>query len=158
MKTRGPARTKRSGADRTGGRAADPGVLNSAATERAGPVRKYAPPAILINRSAEIVQVRGLPTPYLEFPPGQANVNLFQAVAPRILSELRQLIDSAFKDNKPTRGDGLTLEKDGERHSFCIRVVPLRLDGSNDQRYLSIFFEDIPKLKEYVASPNIRGK
>jgi two-component system CheB/CheR fusion protein len=88
-------------------------------------VQEYAPPGVVINDSAEIVQVRGWPAPYLELAPGQASLNLFKLAHPNFLSDLRYLINSASKENAPARRDGLTLKKNGQRRDFGIRVVPL---------------------------------
>ncbi len=105
-------------------------------------IQLYAPPGVVINDAADILQIRGLTAPYLELAPGQASLNVFKLAHPEILSDLRYLINSARKQKAEARKDRLTLKRNGARRSFRIRVVPLRLMQPSKEDYFSIFFEE----------------
>jgi two-component system CheB/CheR fusion protein len=105
-------------------------------------VRDYAPPAVVIDDSMEILNVHGRLTPYLELSPGRATLNILKLAHPEIVSHLRDLIDSARGQNAAVKTAGLTLKQDGARSAFGIRVVPLHLGTQFKDRYFTIFFEE----------------
>lgn len=113
-------------------------------------VQQYAPAGVVVNDTAEIVQVRGRPAPYVELAPGQANLNLFKLAHPAILSDLRFLMSSARQQNVAASRDGLSLKKNGRQHNFGIRVVPFCPTSQSKEQYFSIFFEDVPGFFEDV--------
>jgi two-component system, chemotaxis family, CheB/CheR fusion protein len=120
--------------------------------------QEYAPPGVVINDSAEILQISGRPAPYLELVPGQATPNLFKVAHPKILSDLRYLLNSARKQNATARRDRLSIQKNSVRRSFGIRIVPLGSLGSSKERYFSIFFEAAPSSTTPVSRRNRSGK
>jgi len=105
-------------------------------------IQQYVPQGVVINDSAEILQIRGRPAPYLALGPGQASLNLFKLVHPEILSDLRYLISSARKEGKATSRDGMILKTKDERRTFGVRVVPIHLARPSKERYFAIFFEE----------------
>lgn len=105
-------------------------------------VREYAPPAVVVDDSLEILNVHGRLTPYLELPPGRATLNVLKLAHPEIVSALRDTIEAARSENAPVKTTGLTLQKRGEQKAFAIRVVPLHPGTQVKERYFSIFFEE----------------
>jgi two-component system, chemotaxis family, CheB/CheR fusion protein len=116
-------------------------------------LEQYTPPGVVINDTGEILQVRGRPAPYLELASGQATLNIFKLAHPDIVSDLRYLVSAAHKRTNPMRKDGLTIEKNGTRHTLGIRIVPLHLSPEFTERYYSIFFEAAPGLAESKGAP-----
>jgi len=122
-------------------------------------IQQFAPPGVVVNDAAEILQVRGRPAPFLELAPGQATMNLFKLAHPEIVADLRYLFHSVRRENKAARRDGLTLRKNGQRRNLGITVVPLRLSSTSKERYFQIFFEETPGLTELRKPPaKDRGK
>jgi two-component system CheB/CheR fusion protein len=107
-------------------------------------IRQYAPPGVVINDAADILQVTGRPAPYIELSQGLASLNLFKLAHPEIVSDLRYLVNLARKQNRAARKDNLILKKNGSRRDFGIRVVPLRVIPPSQEHYFSVFFEDTP--------------
>ena len=122
-------------------------------------VQQYVPGGVVVNDTAEIVQVRGRPAPYVELAPGQANLNLFKLAHPAIVSDLRFLMNSARQQNVTASRDGLSLTKNGRQHNFGIRVVPFRPTSQSKEQHFSIFFEDVPGSTEPEPPPKVgRGR
>ena len=121
-------------------------------------IQQYSPPGVVINDSAEILQVRGRPAPYVELTAGQASLSLFRLAHPDVLPDLRFLIKSARKQNRATRKDGLSLKKNGQQHIFAVRVVPFRPMPQSRERYFSIFFEEVPGSIETAPLKGRRGR
>ena len=122
-------------------------------------IQQFAPPGVVVNDAAEILQVRGRPAPFLELAPGQATMNLFKLAHPEIVSDLRYLFHSVRRKNTAARKDGLTLGKSGQRRNLGISVVPLHLSPASKERYFQIFFEETPGLTEPRKPPaKSRGK
>jgi two-component system CheB/CheR fusion protein len=105
-------------------------------------IRQYAPPGVMINDAADILQVNGRPAPYIELSQGLASLNLFKLAHPEIVSDLRYLVNRARKENRAAKKDNLILNKSGSRRVFGIRVVPLRVIPPSQDQYFSIFFEE----------------
>jgi two-component system, chemotaxis family, CheB/CheR fusion protein len=105
-------------------------------------IQQYVPPGVVINDSAEILHVRGRPAPYLALGPGQASLNFFKLVHPEILSDLRYLIRSARTDGRAASREGMVLQTKGERRTFGVRVVPIRVARPSKEHYFAIFFEE----------------
>jgi two-component system CheB/CheR fusion protein len=121
-------------------------------------IQQYVPPGVVINDSAEILHVRGRPAPYLALGPGQASLNLFKLVNPEILSDLRYLITSARTDGRAASRNGLVLKTKGERRTFGVRVVPIRLPRPSKEHYFAIFFEEGSARTEPVPAGSESGE
>ena len=119
-------------------------------------IEQYAPPGVVINDSAEILQVRGRPLPYVELAPGQASLNLFKLAHPEVVSDLRYLINAARKQHTVAARSGLTLKENGARRHFGITVVPFRLASPSKEHYFSIFFEESLRSARPEPSPPAR--
>jgi two-component system CheB/CheR fusion protein len=121
--------------------------------------QQYAPPGVVINDAADILHVRGLPAPYIELSQGQASLNLFKLAHKEIVSDLRYVVNLARKESKAARKENLSLEKNGSRRVFGIRVLPLRVVPPSKERYYSIFFEEAPSsIERTPAPPKLRGQ
>jgi two-component system CheB/CheR fusion protein len=105
-------------------------------------VREYAPPAVVIDDSLEILNVHGRLSPYLELAPGRATLNVLKLAHPEVAPRLRDIVEAARRQNAPMTATGLTLQTNGEKKAFGIRVVPLHLGTQVKERYFSIFFEE----------------
>jgi two-component system CheB/CheR fusion protein len=117
-------------------------------------IEQYAPPGVVINDAGEILQVRGRPAPYIELASGQASLNVFKLAHPEVVSDLRYLINTARKSHEALIKGGLTIDKNGQRRTFGIRIMPLPRISESTERYFSIFFEEATAQAEPQAVPS----
>jgi two-component system CheB/CheR fusion protein len=104
---------------------------------------KYAPPGVVIDGSAEILQVRGQVGTFLELPSGQVSVNLLKMVRPELLASLRFLVQSAKKQNSDSRIEKVHFKHENKKRTVNLQVLPVNpLAPAKDRQYL-VFFEDV---------------
>jgi len=67
----------------------------------------YMPACAIINREMEILQFRGLTSPYLSHTSGKSSLNIFEMISPEITFDLRSAIHFAFTKKQSVKKTGL---------------------------------------------------
>ena len=115
---------------------------------------RYAPAAVLVNSSLEVLQFRGRTSAYLEPPTGPASFNLLKMARDNLPLELGKVIQEARRKNVPVRSHAHLHDNDSIR-KINLEVVPLKLTGSAEICFLVLFEETG---KEIAENEKIRRK
>ena len=101
---------------------------------------RYAPASVLINDAMEILQFRGRTSPYLEFAPGQASLNILKMAREGLLMELQQAIARVRKTRAPVRRPGLRIKQERTFADVNLEVIPVT--GPEGERDYLVLFEN----------------
>jgi len=99
----------------------------------------FVPPGVVVNERMEVLEVRGDPTPFLLFPPGELTASLAKMCRPGLLVELRQAFHAAEKKDVAVRREAWIKSSDGTRVSVEVNVVPFT-EHSTQKRYFVVLF------------------
>jgi two-component system CheB/CheR fusion protein len=119
---------------------------------------KYAPPSVVVNSDLEILQFRGRTVPYLESPSGAPSHQLLKMIRNELLHDLRVTLQTAKKQNRPARKEGVSFEVNGKRRMVNIEVIPVNPVAQPKQRNFVIFFEETSSLPVLPVSKGSREK
>jgi PAS domain S-box-containing protein len=98
---------------------------------------KYAPAGVLINADLEVLQFRGMTSPYLSPAPGRASFNLLKMAREGLMLPLRTAINKAKKENQRVRRENVQLDQDGPVKYVSLEVIPLK--NVKDRNFLILF-------------------
>jgi len=98
---------------------------------------KYAPAGVLINADLEVLQFRGMTSPYLSPAPGRASFNLLKMAREGLMLPLRAAINKAKKQNQRVRREKVQLDQDGQVKYVSLEVIPLK--NVKDRNFLILF-------------------
>ena len=115
-------------------------------------VKRFAPPAVLVNADLQVIQFRGATGTYLEPPPGKASFNVLKMARDGVMLPLRTALNQAIKDNKAVRRENVVLKHAGITRLINLEVIPLK--NLRYRAYLILFEES----KKTVAGELKRGK
>lgn len=118
---------------------------------------QYAPAWLLVNKTLEIVQLRGPTGHYIEAASGQPSWNLMKMLRPGLSSEVRILIHSALKESAPTQKNGLKVKSDGLLRTVDVVATPIAL-STEDGHCLVLFIERETKHEESGKKPSESSK
>ncbi len=96
---------------------------------------RFAPAALLIDETLNVIQYRGETGPYLEHATGAPSISLHRILRPELLVEVAPAIQEAREQGTEVRKDGLILDA---RSDVGVAVIPLR-HLSSDRGYLIVF-------------------
>lgn len=120
-------------------------------------LNRYAPPGVIIDGGAQIIQFRGQTGPFLEPAPGDASLNLLKMAREGLLYDLRKALHDARKGEQPVRRRGLHVRQNGNAHEVNLEIIPLVVSGQD--RHFLVLFEIVPPgATEPVTAPPPRGK
>lgn len=102
---------------------------------------EYAPAGVLINDDLDILQFRGETGRYLAPPPGEPSHNLLKMAREGVLLELRDALNECRQGNAPVRRTGVQIRGEGAIRETDLRVLPVKLPGSDERCYLVLFEE-----------------
>jgi len=109
-------------------------------------VSQFAPPGVLIDSDFQVLQFRGRTGAYLEAPTGKATFDLLRMAREGLMLPLRAAINSAKKDNKTARREGIHLKHNGRTRTVGIKVVPLK--NLKERCFLVLFEESGPEVED----------
>jgi two-component system CheB/CheR fusion protein len=113
---------------------------------------RYGPPGVLIDDNLEILQFRGETHPYVEHPPGSANLSLPGMIQKGLLAGLREMVQEARATRAPVGRQGLTFRHGKRFRSVDLEVVPVQGRSSGQLCFLVLFIE-IPEAEPSAAQP-----
>jgi two-component system CheB/CheR fusion protein len=98
---------------------------------------RYAPAGVLINADLEVLQFRGITSPYLSPAPGRASFNLLKMAREGLMIPLRTAINKAKKENQRVRKENFQIDQNGQVKSVSLEVIPLK--NIKDRNFLILF-------------------
>ncbi|MFY9823617.1 MAG: chemotaxis protein CheB [Thermoanaerobaculia bacterium] len=104
-------------------------------------LNRYGPPGVLVDDNLEILQFRGDTHPYVEHPPGSANLSLPGMIQKGLLAGLRETIQEARATRAPVGRQGLTFRHGKRFRSVDLEVVPVQGRSSGQLCFLVLFAE-----------------
>jgi two-component system CheB/CheR fusion protein len=102
-------------------------------------LERYAPPAVLLDGSFEVLQLRGRTAPFLDAGVGSGSASVLKLVRPSLAADLRATLMRAQKTGRRVRRDGLRLAEDGAIRLLSLEVTPIRDEESKSTSYLVLF-------------------
>lgn len=108
---------------------------------------QYVPASVVIDQDLEIIQFRGVTTPFLQHSAGKASLNLTKMAHPSLVFELRNIVHKARKSGERQRKDGLEISYPQNPVYVNIEAVPIT-NPANQQLFLVLF----EQVTENVAS------
>ncbi|MEF2277344.1 CheR family methyltransferase [Deinococcus sp. YIM 134068] len=115
---------------------------------------EYAPPAVVVNESGEILFVNGRTARYLELPSGRTMTNLFEMARDGLRYELPAAVRQAWVRREAVRTSS-ALEVGGVMHMVDVTVWPLH---GPYHGLMMIVFQDRPAAAEAVTPPEKRDR
>jgi two-component system CheB/CheR fusion protein len=116
---------------------------------------RYAPCGVVIDEQLRIVQFRGHTGAYLEPAPGTPTLDLFQMARSGYLSDLRDTLERAQREQRPARQEGIRLKTADEVREFNLEVIPIALPASG-LRFFVVLFEEPAQPLAPIAKPSRR--
>jgi two-component system CheB/CheR fusion protein len=112
---------------------------------------RYAPTAVIVNETLDVLQFRGRTSPFLEPAPGTASFDLLKMAREGLLSELRAAIQAARRTDGPVRREGIRIRRHDTEAVVDVDVIPFL---TSSERYYLIVFCDAPEARaDAVADP-----
>jgi PAS domain S-box-containing protein len=155
-----PTRVPPNGA---GARDAPVGELDAEREADRVTVNQFAPPGVLIGPDFQILQFRGRTGAFLEAPAGKATFDLLRMAREGLMLPLRAAINSASRENKIARRDGIQLKGSGHGHTRTVSVEVIPLKNLKERCFL-VLFEEAGKENgesngshDPIASSNVNG-
>ncbi|MEX0899632.1 MAG: chemotaxis protein CheB [Gammaproteobacteria bacterium] len=87
---------------------------------------RYAPAAVLVDESGEVVQFRGETGPFLKLAPGKPTTNLLKMLREGLLMPVRAALGDARKKKATVRREDLQVGQNGRTAQLDVEVIPLR--------------------------------
>ena len=115
---------------------------------------KYAPAGVLINADLEVLQFRGMTSPYLSPAPGRASFNLLKMAREGLMLPLRAAINKSKKENQRVRRENVQLDHEGEIKSVSLEVIPLKT--VKDRNFLILFESGSPGIPGAAGSTGVK--
>lgn len=103
-------------------------------------VKRYAPPAVLVNADLQVMQFRGATGAYLEPPSGKASFNVLKMAREGLMLPLHAALNQAIKQNKAARRENVALKHAGLTRLINLEVIPLK--NLRERAYLILFEEN----------------
>jgi two-component system CheB/CheR fusion protein len=104
-------------------------------------LKKYSPPAILIDEASDILYFHGNTGRYLSPPVGEANWNVFNMVGGGLHFRLSQAVEKVKKSKEAVRIDKAQVRHNDEFLSLALVCTPLS-SKKDKNRYILVEFEE----------------
>ncbi|MBF0227084.1 MAG: PAS domain-containing protein [Desulfobacterales bacterium] len=110
-------------------------------------LKKYAPPAAIINNKGEIIYIHGKTGKYLEPASGNARMNIFEMAREGLKIEVSIAVRKAISEKKEIFVENIRVKGNGEYQHINLTVAPIDEPLINDELF-TIIFEDILKTEK----------
>lgn len=118
---------------------------------------RYAPPGVVVNERADVLQFRGHTGAYLEPSPGHAHFNLLKMAREGLLTDLRIALASAKRQKIAVRRNGVRIrEKDSKRRVDLV-VIPVGGPSGAEPLFAVLFEEATPAGRRAAPAGRPRG-
>jgi two-component system CheB/CheR fusion protein len=113
-------------------------------------LRRYAPPALLVNEQYDIVHIFGNAGRYFQLHEGPATLNVLQEALPVLRSELHTALYAAFHKDEHTTSGPLPVEIEGDWRMVCLHVGPVAEPGF-PAHLVEVVFEELAATPAHFA-------
>jgi two-component system CheB/CheR fusion protein len=110
---------------------------------------QYVPASVVIDQDMEIIQFRGVTTPFLQHSAGKASLNLSKMAHPSLAFELRTIVQKTRKTAERQRKEGLEISYPDKPIYVNIEAVPIT--NPANQQLLLVVFEQVSENIAYVS-------
>lgn len=116
---------------------------------------KFAPPALVITETGEILQFRGDVQKYLDLPTGRASFSLLKMAREGLGPALQKLLNRVRRESRPVREKDVSLGK--RNGSVTLHLLPLK---NTKGRHFLVVFEKMerPTKEPLEAASQVKGK
>lgn len=104
---------------------------------------RYSPPAVIVDKMLRILQFRGRTAPYLEHPPGSANLDLLRLTPSNLGLEIQKLVRKAEAKGVTVRSKALTISSHNEVRTVTVAASPIQLPRGSEPQFL-VAIEEVP--------------
>jgi len=112
----------------------------------------YAPATVIINRRFEALFFCGPVSRYLDYPYGEANLNLLDIAREGLTTRLRGAVQQAFERNELVTVDRIRMRYDGRHQSVRLQVRPLKGQPQAGDNLAMVSFSDMPSVDTSAAA------
>jgi PAS domain S-box-containing protein len=102
-------------------------------------LRRFTPPAVLVNGEFQVLEFRGSTGAYLEPPAGKASFDILKMAREGLMLPMRAALNEAKKKNENVRKGNLKVTSNGGTRTVNLEVMPLR--NLKERCYLVLFEE-----------------
>ncbi|HSA87617.1 MAG TPA: chemotaxis protein CheB [Nitrospira sp.] len=120
-------------------------------------LERFAPPAVLVNESGDILYIQGRTGKYLEPASGEAAMNIFTMARAGLRLELGSLIRKAIGCHKEVKGEKIRVQINGGYQTVSVMVKPVIGQAGTPCRFLVAFEEGRPAEPEKSNRPEKKG-
>lgn len=117
---------------------------------------QYVPASVVIDQDLEIIQFRGVTTPFLQHSAGKASLNLSKMAHPSLVFELRNIVHKARKSAERQRKNGLEISYPDKPIYVNIEAVPIT-NPANQQLFL-VLFQEVSENIAYASQAGDSGQ
>ena len=103
----------------------------------------FAPAAVVVRRSGEIVHFYGAMERYISLPTGEATLDVLTLARDVLKPTLRAALHEAVRRNRPAAIEAVDVRRDGSGATLRLTVRPLDSPHATERLWLMIF-EDLP--------------
>ncbi|MEY2667690.1 MAG: hypothetical protein RJA59_328, partial [Pseudomonadota bacterium] len=119
-------------------------------------LQAFAPPAVVTDRSGEVLYVHGDTGRYLRPAPGHATLNVIELARPGLQAGLRQAFRAAAAGSAAAPPREATWTSDGRARGVRLAVRPLG-GAASDEGLLLVTFQDAPPASTAKGKPGKGG-
>jgi len=125
--------------------------------QRRALAERFGPPAVIVDGVGQIQQVHGRIGPYLELPPGRANLNVIEMAREGLRAALSSELRELQKGDVPSRTRATRVKSDG--HWIEVQVTIARIDSAQHPYPLFLItFEPPPEAPQPAKRGRARKK
>jgi DNA-binding CsgD family transcriptional regulator len=113
---------------------------------------QYAPATVFVNEDLEIIHSRGNVNRYLKLAPGRASLSISKMAREGLLTDLRNAISQAKKENVPVRRQNIQIKNGGNGNGEGgreVQVVRFLADGMSNKQIASALNLSIRTVETY---------
>ncbi len=104
-------------------------------------LRHFTPSGVIIGRDMQVLQFRGITSPYLEHAPGVASLNLLKMVRADLVIPLRTAIAQSLKKHQAVWKEVEWTTNKNQQHRIKLEVVHFKVTGAKEPFMLVLFEE-----------------
>lgn len=123
---------------------------------------RYAPSCVIIDENGVIIYIHGRVGRYLELPPGEPRLNIFEMAPEGLKMEIQIAIRKALAQKIEVIHENVRI--DNNNNPINLKVKPLKIDANNNQLIMVIFEESKSTMQstkqknlEIVSGTNIEN-
>ena len=105
--------------------------------------QRYAPAALVVDASLQVLHFEGNAGPYLAPARGAATLHVLKLVREELALDLRTALHRAKKEDTPVRREGIRFPQDGGSKTVNLEVIPMKGRHTKGADFL-ILIEEVP--------------